>query len=133
MATLIVEIAIVGFIDYNIDVATMAIELKGGKIPRLVTYSLLKVARAAFVCIAYFLLNPLLLLLLIKYVLWVPDVQYLWLFSIYGYSFTIFIITTGLYVVPIEWLRWTFLGVSGAISLLFICSEMYAMIKNRLH
>lgn len=133
MATLIVEIAIVGFIDYNIDVATMAIELKGGKIPRLVTYSLLKVAQAAFVCIAYFLLNPLLLLLLIKYVLWVPDVQYLWLFAIYGYSFTIFIITTGLYVVPIEWLRWTFLGVSGVVSLMFICAEMYAMIKNRLH
>lgn len=30
--TLIVEIAIVGFINYNIDIATMAIELKGGKI-----------------------------------------------------------------------------------------------------
>ena len=33
MITLIVEIAIVGFIDYHIDVATYAIELKGGKIP----------------------------------------------------------------------------------------------------
>ena len=31
--TLIVEIAIVGFIDYQIDVATYAIELKGGRIP----------------------------------------------------------------------------------------------------
>jgi hypothetical protein len=32
MITLIVEIAIVGFIDYQIDVATLAIEVKGGKI-----------------------------------------------------------------------------------------------------
>jgi hypothetical protein len=33
MLTLIVEIAVVGFINYQIDVATLAIELKGGKIP----------------------------------------------------------------------------------------------------
>jgi hypothetical protein len=33
MLTLIVEIAVVGFINYQIDVATMAIELKGGHIP----------------------------------------------------------------------------------------------------
>jgi hypothetical protein len=76
MSTLIVEIAIVGFINYQIDITTMAIELKGGKIPMNVfaVYSLEKVARAAFVCVAYFLLNPLLLLLLIKYMLWVPDI-----------------------------------------------------------
>jgi hypothetical protein len=30
MLTLIVEIAVVGFINYQIDVATLAIELKGG-------------------------------------------------------------------------------------------------------
>ena len=93
---------------------------------------MLKVARAAFVCIAYFLLNPLLLLLLIKYVLWIPEVQYLWIFSIYGYSFTIFVITTALNVVPIEWMKWVFLGVSGAVSLFAIMSEMYALIKSRL-
>lgn len=76
MITLIIEISIVGFINYQIDLTTMAIELKGGRIPanRLAYYSLEKVARAGFVCIAYFLLNPLLLLLLIKYVLWVPDI-----------------------------------------------------------
>lgn len=34
MLTLIVEIAVVGFINYHIDVATMAIELKGGRIPQ---------------------------------------------------------------------------------------------------
>ena len=74
MLTLIVEIAIVGFINYQIDVATMAIELKGGQIPQnlMTVYSLTKIARAGFVCVAYFILNPLLLLLLIKYVLMVP-------------------------------------------------------------
>jgi hypothetical protein len=75
MLTLIVEIAVVGFINYQIDLATMAIELKGGKIPhyQMAYYSLTKIARAGFVCIAYFILNPLLLLLLIKYVLMVPQ------------------------------------------------------------
>lgn len=96
------------------------------------SFSLLKVARAAFVCIAYFILNPLLLLLLIKYILWVPDIQYLWLFAIYGYSFTVFIITTALNVVPIDWLKWVFLAVSGCVSLFFIFSEMYALVKGRL-
>ena len=71
-------------------------------------------------------------LLLIKYILWVPDMRYLWLFAIYGYSFTIFIITTVLNVIPIDWLKWVFLGVSGAVSLFFIFSEMYALIKNKL-
>lgn len=134
MLTLIVEIAIVGFINYQIDVATMAIELKGGVIPQgsMATYSLTKIARAGFVCIAYFLLNPLLMLLLIKYVLMVPQVQYIWLFAIYGYSFTIFVITTVLNVVPLEWLRWVFLGVSGLVSLFFIWTEMYVMLKTRL-
>jgi len=112
----------------------MAIEFKGGQIPlnHMTEFSMLKVARAGFVCIAYFLLNPLMLLLLIKYVLWVPDIQYLWLFAIYGYSFTIFIITTALNVVPLETLKWSFLGISGAVSLFFIISEMYALIKFKL-
>ncbi|CDW84789.1 UNKNOWN [Stylonychia lemnae] len=125
MLTLIVEIAIVGFIDYQIDITTAAMDLKKGKINlAFVTYSLLKVAQAAFVCVAYFILNPLLLFLLIKYVLWVSDIQYIWLFAIYGYSFTIFIITTGLNVVPITWLKWVFLAVSGIVSLFFIVSEI---------
>lgn len=76
MLTLIVEIAVVGFINYHIDVATMAIELKGGVVPQYQTayYSLTKIARAAFVCIAYFIANPLLLLLMIKYVLMIPEI-----------------------------------------------------------
>jgi hypothetical protein len=134
MLTLIVEIAIVGFVNYHIDVATMAIELKGGVIPHYQSayYSLTKIARAAFVCIAYFIANPFLLLLLIKYVLMIPEIEFLWLFAIYGYSFTIFVITTILNVIPMDWLRWVFLGVSGVVSLLFIWTEMYVLLKNRL-
>jgi hypothetical protein len=75
MLTLIVEIAIVGFINYHIDVATMTIEMKGGVIPKMsmAYYSLTKIARAGFVVISYFLLNPLLLMLIIKYVLMIPE------------------------------------------------------------
>jgi hypothetical protein len=36
-------------------------------------YSLTKIARAGFVVIAYFILNPLLLMLIIKYVLMIPE------------------------------------------------------------
>ena len=96
-------------------------------------YSLTKIARAGFVVIAYFLLNPLLLMLIIKYVLMIPEMQYLWLFAVYGYSFTIFVITTVLNVVPIEWLRWVFLGVSGLVSLFFIWVEMYTILKGKLN
>jgi hypothetical protein len=76
MLTLIVEIAVVGFINYHIDIATMAIELKGGAMPQYQAayYSLTKIARAAFVCIAYFIANPVLLLLMIKYVLMIPEI-----------------------------------------------------------
>jgi hypothetical protein len=138
MITLIVEIAIIGFIDYQIEIAATLVEAKSGKVISGISklysakYSLEKVARAGFVCIAYFLVNPLILLLLIKYVLWVPDVRYLWLFAVYGYSFTIFVISIFLYVVPIPWLRWVFLGVSGTVSLFFIWTEMYNILKNKL-
>jgi hypothetical protein len=133
MITLIVEIAIVGFINYQIDIAADVVEIKRGKIPQsLAYYSLQKVARAGFVCIGYFIINPLFLLLLIKYVLWVPEVQYIHLFVIYGYSYTIFVITTALNVVPLSWLRWVFLAVSGLVSLFFIWTEVYALVKFRL-
>lgn len=96
-------------------------------------YSLTKIARAAFVCIAYFIANPFLLMLLIKYVLMVSEIEFMWIFAIYGYSFTIFVITTALNVVPIEWLKWVFLGVSGGVSLMFIIYEMFVLLRNRLN
>lgn len=95
-------------------------------------YSLTKIARAAFVCIAYFIANPFLLMLLIKYVLMVSEIEFMWIFAIYGYSFTIFVITTALNVVPIEWLKWVFLGVSGGVSLMFIIYEMFVLLRSRL-
>jgi hypothetical protein len=53
----------------------MTIEMKGGVIPKMsmAYYSLTKIARAGFVVISYFLLNPLLLMLIIKYVLMIPE------------------------------------------------------------
>lgn len=84
-------------------------------------------------CIAYFIANPFLLMLLIKYVLMVSEIEFMWIFAIYGYSFTIFVITTALNVVPIEWLKWVFLGVSGGVSLMFIIYEMFVLLRNRLN
>ena len=95
-------------------------------------YSLTKIARAAFVCMAYFIANPLLLMLLIKYVLMVSEIEFLWIFGISGSSVTIFVITTALNVVPIEWLKWVFLGVSGGVSLMFIIYEMFVLLRSRL-
>lgn len=134
MITLIIEITIVGFINYQIDVETMMFEIKHGKTPTnyLSLYSLEKVGRAAFVMIGYFILNPLMLYLLAKYVVWVQYIEYTWIFCIYGYSFTTFIITTALTVVPVSWMNWAVLGYSGFMSMLFIFMEMYDLIKNRL-
>lgn len=134
MITLIVEIAIVGFVNYHIEQATMAIELQGGMMPThsLAYYSLEKVARSAFVIYFYFVLNPLLLLLIIKYVMNVAEVQYLWLFGIYGYSYTIFVLTTALNVVPLEWLRWSFLCGSAVVSLCVIVAELVRALKEKI-
>ena len=95
-------------------------------------YSLNKVTKAAFVMFGYFILNPLMILLLSKYVLWVSHIEYLWVFSIYGYSFSIFIIMMAFTVLPIDWLNWTVLCYAGFISMLFIFLEMYTLIKQRL-
>ena len=73
---------------------------------------------------AYFLVVPLLMLLLIKYVLNVDEVQYLWLFGIYGYSYTIFLLTTAMNIIPLEWLRWSLLGVSATVSLIVVLTEI---------
>ena len=135
MITLIVEIAIVGFIDYQIDVYRIAAELKNGIPPPpnyISTYSLDKVATASFVIVAYFIVNPLMILLITKYVLFVHEMKFLWIFAIYGYSFTIFMITIILIVIPIDWLRWVFLGVSGVTGCFFIISEIYFIMKGLL-
>lgn len=134
MLSLIVEITIVGFINYEIDVETMMFEIKHGKTPTdyMSLYSLEKVARAAFVMVAYFILNPLMLYLLCKYVAFVDYIRFLWIFSIYGYSFASFLITTALTIVPVDWMDWTVLSFSGVISMLFIFVEMYDLIKHKL-
>ena len=101
MITLIVEMTIVGFINYQINIEEMIYDIKHGKVPAnyYTLYSLKKVARAAFVMLAYFFLNPLMLFLLAKYVTRIKNIHYAYLFSIYGYSFTSFIICIGLTVI----------------------------------
>ena len=83
--------------------------------------------------VAYFLVNPLMILLITKYVLFIHEMRFLWIFAIYGYSFTIFLCTTILVTIPIEWLRWVFLGVSGFTSWFFIVAEIYVVLKDNLH
>lgn len=109
-------------------------EIKHGKSPTdyMSLYSMEKVARAAFVMIAYFIFNPLMLYLLSKYVVWVEYIRFLWIFSIYGYSFASFLITTALTVVPVDWMDWSVLIYSGLISMIFIFVEMYDLIKTKL-
>jgi hypothetical protein len=72
------------------------------------------------------------LFLITRYVLFVSHIEYLWIFSIYGYSFMIFLFTTVLNIIPINWLRWVFLSLSGFNSFYFITSEMFFLIKSRL-
>ena len=82
--------------------------------------------------IGYFIFNPIMLYLLSKYVVWVDYIRFLWIFSIYGYSFASFLITTALTVVPWDFIDWTVLIYSGLISMLFIFIEMYDLVKHKL-
>lgn len=134
MITLIVEIAIAGYVVYQIEEFTLPLEYKNSRIDvsKYTFYNLEKVARAGFVCLGYFIINPLMVLLLVKYILWVSDIEYLWIFAVYGYSFTVFIIATALSMVPIDWLKWVFLATSGVVSLFFIAMEMYTYLKFKM-
>jgi hypothetical protein len=71
-------------------------------------------------------------LLIIKYVLTIEHIEYLWLFAIHGYSYTIFVLTTALNIVPLEWLRWTLLGVSALVCLSVMISELHRNLKENL-
>lgn len=135
MITLIVEITIIGFISYQIDVINMVYEIKHGKpaTSYMSLYSLDRVAKAAFVMIGYFVLNPLMLYLLCKYVIWISYIRYLYLFSIYGYSFTIFVISTALTVIPVTWMNWAVLCYSAFNSMLCIFLETKDLIMTRLN
>jgi hypothetical protein len=136
MITLIVEIAIVGFINHHIELATLEIEALQGHLSNqsrsYAYYSLEKVARTAFVVYFYFMLNPLLVMLITRYTMEIPDVSYLWLFGVYGYSFTVFILTTVLNVVPLEWLRWALVLTSAAVSLAVIIAELVRAIREKI-
>jgi len=137
MITLIVEIAIVGYVNNMIDSSTYEMQLKqatkGGVVhTSYAYYSLQKVARSSFVIFAYFITIPLMMMLLIKYVLNIEEVQYLWLFGIYGYSYTVFLLTSALNIIPLEWLRWSLLGVSATVSLIVVLTEVRMQLRDKL-
>jgi hypothetical protein len=73
------------------------------------------------------------LFLITKYVLWVDEIRYLWIFAIYGYSFAIFVVTTPLNDIPVSWVKWIVLCASAVISMYFIISEMLVLIRHRLN
>ena len=87
-------------------------------------------ARAGFVVFSYFILNPLLLLLIIRYILVINEITFLWLFGIYGYSYTVYVVTTALNVVPLDWLRWAFLIGSAIVSFFVIMSELWRVMHQ---
>jgi hypothetical protein len=106
MLTIIVRIAVVGFINYEIDIPTLAIKLKGRKKNHYLNahYSLKKIARAAFKRIKKFILNALLLMRLIESIQLKNEVEFKWIFVYYSNTFTIFVITIGLNDLQSEWL-----------------------------
>lgn len=112
----------------------MVYEIKHGKAPTsyMSFYSLDKVAVSGFIMISYFILNPLMIMLLAKYVLWIQYIEYTYIFSIYGYSFTAFIVGIALTVIPRDWLNWTVLIYAAATSLLSIFIEMYDLVSYKL-
>lgn len=72
------------------------------------------------------------MMLIIKYIVNVDEVEYLWLFGIYGYSFTIFLLTTVMNIIPLEWLRWSLLGVSASVSLIVVLTEIRMHLREKL-
>jgi len=139
MITLVVEVAIVGYINYHIAQAALQLELQNGHhvngtivgTRSFAAYSLEKVARSSFVIFFYFTLNPLMEMLIIRYTLNIEEVQYLWLFGTYGYSYTCYIATTGLVIVPLEWLRWVLLSTSAVVSFCVIVAELWRRIGDK--
>ena len=81
---------------------------------------------------AYFSLVPLMQLLIIRYVMVIEYIEYFWLFAVHGYSFTMFVLTTALNIVPLEWLRWGLLGLSALVCLSVMVSELYRNMQENL-
>jgi hypothetical protein len=79
----------------------------------------------------YFLLVPLFLSLLVK-LGGSGKLSYFYVLSIYGYSFTIFIPATLLYIIPFTSFKWLVLFAAAGISLFFLAKELYNMVKVNL-
>lgn len=115
MITLIVFSCVFGYFSHNLQDWVNGKETK---------YDVTKVAKAASLCCTYFLLNPLLLFLVAKFVLLIQEIRYLHLFTVYGYSFSSFILMSVLYVLPLEMTHVLSALIASFISLTFIFKEL---------
>lgn len=71
----------------------------------------------------YFLINPTVLYCLFKKS-GAFEIQLFELFSIYGYSFSPFLIMVFFYLSPLALFRWILLAISASLSLYFLYSEL---------
>ena len=55
---------------------------------------------------------------------------YVKLLAVYGYSFSIYLPATMLYLIPNDACRWAILSISGIISLFWICKELIGTLMN---
>jgi uncharacterized membrane protein SpoIIM required for sporulation len=128
MITLIVFSCIFGYFSHHIS----AFFVESTSDDSSVEYSIERVASASFLMICYFFLNPLVLYGLANYVLLIPNVKYLYLFTVYGYSFSSFILMSVLYIVPQSFTHILTVFYAGTISLTFIFKELRQLIEERM-
>ena len=75
-----------------------------------------KIAKSYGFLMFYFLLIPLGLYFLLNFLM-SQSPSYPKILAVYGYSFTIFIPITFLFLIPVDTLRWFFLIIAGIVSL----------------
>ena len=72
-------------------------------------------------------------MLIVRYVMNVENqVTYIWAYGIYGYSYTIYMLTTALNIVPLEWLRWSTLIASAIVSFTVIIAEIGRNLREQI-
>jgi len=129
MVTLIITVTISGFITHQVKLSKTSLS----DMDQQSLYSLHKISTAAFVCILYFFATPLALIFLARHLLNIQSLKYTWVFAVYGYSFSSFIVFSLVYIFPIPLLRWLMLLGAGFNSMFFIFKEMKEIIEEKIH
>ncbi len=80
----------------------------------------------------YMVIVPLGLWLLMKIIGTGETPDYFFCLSVYGYSFSVFLPTILLYMIPSNMVKWALLIGAGLISLYFLAKELFGMIAARL-